>query len=102
MPETAKTDAPALIFRSQSGRTEVARFPDGTLHVSVLTGSDSLDWPELERLVDATRDAGRKQAVDAIREAARQLPAYDRSPVAVRARLTELADSLAEGGEPRG
>jgi hypothetical protein len=57
---------------------------------------------DLPALIARERAAGRKQAVDAIREAAQQLPAYDRSPVAVRARLTELADSLAEGGEPRG
>ena len=104
--ETTKTDAPALIFRSQSGRTEVARFPDGTLHVSVLTGSDSLDWPELERLVDTTRDAGRRQAADAIRT---QMVAGAAIPpdLAGRGRPTtgafaEWAARIAEGGEPRG
>lgn len=31
-----------LIFRSQSGRTEVAREPDGTLSLRVLEGCDEL------------------------------------------------------------
>ncbi len=43
-------EPPVLIFRSKSGRTEIARHADRTMTVHVLTGKDRLDADDTGRL----------------------------------------------------
>lgn len=50
LTDPAATAPTVLIFRSTSGRTEIARRPDGMLRVNVLQGRDKLDADDAERL----------------------------------------------------
>lgn len=98
MPTTAPhpdLNTPVLIFRSKSGRTEVARRGDA-LSIHVLASSDKLDMDEARQLAHAILDADRR-SFDA-----KPLARIEIIDVAAQAREVcgEAAETMRPGGMP--